>query len=71
MLYKSNLLTLETIVYSWYILMSVDAGAQEAIIFLEFGPCVVKLGQVLYLGRAPRIKETLPNFCERCRVPRH
>ena len=29
------------------------------------------LGQVLYLGRAPRTKETLPDFCERCRVNRH
>ena len=27
--------------------------------------------QVLYLGRAPRTKETLPNFCEKCRVTRH
>ena len=25
----------------------------------------------MYLGRAPRIKETLPDFCERCRVARH
>ena len=29
------------------------------------------LGQVLYLGRAPCIKETLPDFSERCRVTRH
>ena len=27
--------------------------------------------QVLYLGRAPRIKETLPDFREKCRVARH
>ena len=27
--------------------------------------------QVLYLGRAPRTKETLPNFLEKCRVTRH
>ena len=27
--------------------------------------------QVLYLGRAPRTKETLPNFREKCRVTRH
>ena len=26
---------------------------------------------VLYLGRAPRTKETLPNFREKCRVTRH
>ena len=29
------------------------------------------LGQVLYLGRAPRTKETLPDFREKCRVTRH
>ena len=27
--------------------------------------------QILYLGRAPRTKETLPDFCEKCRVIRH
>ena len=27
--------------------------------------------QVLYMGRAPRTKETLPDFCEKCRVTRH
>ena len=27
--------------------------------------------QVLYLGRAPRTKETLPDFCEKCLVARH
>ena len=27
--------------------------------------------QVLYLGRAPRTKETLPDFREICRVTRH
>ena len=26
--------------------------------------------QVLYLGRAPRTKETLPDFREKCRVTR-
>ena len=54
--------------------MSIDAGAQVAIILLSFGPCVVIvncLGQVLYLGRAPRTKETLPDFHEWCRVTRH
>ena len=29
------------------------------------------LGQVLYLGRAPRTKETLLDFREKCRVTRH
>ena len=27
--------------------------------------------QVSYLGRAPRTKETLPDFREKCRVTRH
>ena len=27
--------------------------------------------QVLYLGRAPRRKETLPDFREKCQVTRH
>ena len=54
--------------------VSIDAGAQVAIILLACGPCVVivnLLGQVCTLGRAPRTKETLPNFREWCRVTRH
>ena len=50
--------------------MSIDAGAQVAIILLACRPCVVIvncLGQVLYLGRAPRTKETQPDFRE-CQV---
>ena len=50
--------------------VSIDAGAQVAIILLACRPCVVIvncLGQVLYLGRAPRTKESLPDFRE-CRV---
>ena len=42
-----------------------------AIILLAFGPCMVIvncLGQVLYLGRAPHTKETLPDFREWYRV---
>ena len=53
--------------------MSIDAGAQVAIILLACGPCVVivnLLGQVCTLGRAPRTKETLPDFHEWCRVTR-
>ena len=54
--------------------MSIDAGAQVAIILLAYGPCVVivnLLGQVCTLGRAPHTKETLPDFHEWCRVTRH
>ena len=32
---------------------------------------LLMLGQVYTLGRAPRTKETLPDFRERCRVTRH
>ena len=35
------------------------------------GVVVVKIWDRLYLGRAPRTKETLPDFCEWCRVTRH
>ena len=50
--------------------MSIDGRAQVVIILLACRPCVVIvncLGQVLYLGRAPRTKETLLDFRE-CRV---
>ena len=70
---KSNLLTLELLyivdVFGIYF-ASIDAGAKVAIILLACRPCVVIvncLGQVLYLRRAPRTKETLPNFRE-CQV---
>ena len=51
--------------------MNIDAGAQVVVILLAFGPCVVILNcleQVLYFGRAPCTKETLPDFRERCQV---
>ena len=54
--------------------MSIDAGAQVAIILLAYGPCVAILnclGQVLYLGKAPCTKETLPDFREWCPVTQH
>ena len=47
--------------------MSIDAVAQVANILLAYGPCVVienLLGRVCTLGKAPRTKETLPDFCE-------
>ena len=54
--------------------MSIDVGAQVAIIILVCGPYVVivnLVGQVCTLGRAPHTKETLPDFHEWCRVTRH
>ena len=39
------------------------------LIVYEPGMVIVNcLGQVFYLGRAPRTKETLPDFPEWCRV---
>ena len=32
---------------------------------------VIDIGTSLYLGRAPRTKETLSNFHEKCRVTLH
>ena len=76
MLYKSNLLTLEpcNIYLVGIYFVSIDAGAQVAIILLTCGRCVVIFnysGQVCTLGRASRTKETLPDFREWCRVTRH
>ena len=60
--------------------VSINAGAQEVIFTLY--SCIrdpawslMLIGtsyiQVMYLGRAPRTKETLPDFREKCRVTRH
>ena len=69
------MLTLEPCkIFGWVYFMSIDAGAQVAIILLACGPCVVivnLLGQVCTLGGAPRTKETLPDFREWCQVTRH
>ena len=40
----------------------------HVIVILMFGTGYM---QVLYFGRAPRTKETLPDFHEKCRVTRH
>ena len=77
MSYKSNLLTLRTIgyswIHSWYIVMSIVYGPKWS--FYSCCNYIELLGigfmQVLYLGRAPRIKETLPDFLKWCRVTRH
>ena len=73
---KSNVKTLEPCniylvgIYS----VSIDAGAQVAIILLAFGPCVVIVNcwdRFCTLDRASRTNETLPDFHEWCRVTRH
>ena len=53
--------------------MSIGLWAQVAFLIID---CYIGLFgtgfmQGLYLGRAPRTKETLPDFCEKCRVTRH
>ena len=40
----------------------------HVIVILMFGTGYM---QVMYLSRAPRIKETMPDFREKCRVTRH
>ena len=71
MLYKSKISTLETIGYNWiYIVMSIGLWVQEAFSLMN---CYIGLlGQVIYRicisGRAPRIKDTLSDFHEKCRV---
>ena len=64
MLYKSKILTLVTIVYSCCMMMSIVIRPKW-----PFYSCCDYIGllgtgfmQVLYLGRAPRPKETLPDF---------
>ena len=50
--------------------MSIVLWAQEAV----FTHVIVdwdRFMQILYLGRAPRTKETLPDFREKCRVTQH
>ena len=54
--------------------VDINVGAQVAIILLACGPCVVIVNcwdKFCTLGRAPRTKETLPDFYEWCRVTRH
>ena len=40
----------------------------HVIVILMFGTGYM---QVLYFGRVPRTKETLSDFCEKCRVTRY
>ena len=69
MLYKSKILTLETMAYSWYVDEYISMGPRGC--FHSY-KCYIRLfGTGLYMGRAPRTKETLPDFRERGRVTRH
>ena len=52
--------------------VSIDAGAQVAIILLSCGPCVVIVDcwdRFCTLGRAPRTNETLPDFISGVGLP--
>ena len=76
--YKSkNILTLVTIGYivGFIVGMYIEycLWAQVAVLNhkLLYWTVWDRFMQVLYLGRAPRTKETLPDFCENCRVTRH
>ena len=74
MLYKRELInSFETIGYSCCIKMSIVYGPKWSFYSCcdyigLFGTCFM---QVLYLGRAPRTKETLPDFLKWRRVTRH
>ena len=50
--------------------MSIDLWAQVAV-FTHVMYYTGLFGTSLFLGRAPRTKETLPDFRKRCRVTRH
>ena len=56
--------------YFGYSVISIGFWAQEAVCnqVIDVGTSFMK---VLYLGRVPRTKETLPDFREKCRVTRH
>ena len=76
--YKSkNILTLVTIGYivGFLVGMYIEycLWAQVAVLNhkLLYWTVWDRFMQVLYLGRAPRTKETLPNFREKCRITRH
>ena len=73
-LYKSkNILTLVTIGYIVGMYIEYCLWAQVAILNhkLLYWTVWDRFMQVLFLGRAPRTKETLPDFREKCRVTRH
>ena len=77
MLYKSrNILTLVTIGYIVGMYIEYCYGPKWPYyscdwIYWIILHCLGQDMQVLYLGRAPRTKETLPDFREKCRVTRH
>ena len=60
MLYKSKILTLETMAYSWYVDEYISMGPRGR--FHSYKCYIGLFGTSLYMGRAPCTKETLPDF---------
>ena len=73
MLYKSKIITLVTIGYSCCIMINIVIGPKWPFYSCcnYFGLLGTSFMQVMYLGRAPRTKETLPDFLKWRRVTRH
>ena len=69
MLYKSKILTLEIMAYSWYVDEYISMGPRGC--FHSYKCYIGLFVTGLYMGRAPSTKETLLDFRERCRVTRH
>ena len=53
--------------------MGIDLWAQVAVLIIDcyIGLFRTSFMKVLYLGRAPHMKETLSDFREKCRVTQH
>ena len=53
--------------------MGIDLRAQVAVLIIDcyIGLFRTSFMKVFYLGRAPRMKETLSDFREKCRVTQH
>ena len=60
MLYKSKILTLETMAYSWYVDEYISMGPRGR--FHSYKCYIGLFGTGLYMGRALRTKETLSDF---------
>ena len=79
MLYKGELITsLITIGYMVGLMISmyIEYCLWAKVVALIYIYCIYwtvweRFMQVMYLGRAPHTKETLPDFREKCRVTRH
>ena len=75
MLYKSKIRTLELWLDSWIYIHCYEywfmSPSGRLIIDCYIGLFGTGFVQVLYMGRAPRTKETMPDFREECRVTRH